>query len=65
MTIEEEKEFRQKVIDTIFPYAVNMTETQIRNIIQNVEKNNKELPEGFSSMLFQQIIIYKYNMQNR
>ena len=65
MTIEEEKEFRQKVIDTIFPYAVNMTENQIRNIIQNVEKNNKELPEGFSSMLFQQIIIYKYNMQNR
>ena len=61
MTLEEEKEFRQKVIETILPYAMNMTEDQIRSIIQNVEKSNKELPTGFGAMLFQQIIVYKYN----
>ena len=39
MTLEEEQEFRQKVIETILPHAINMTEDQIRNIIQTVEKN--------------------------
>ncbi len=33
MTIEEEKELRQKITDTILPLAMNMTEDQIRNII--------------------------------
>ena len=39
MTLEEEQEFRRKVIETILPHAINMTEDQIRNIIQTVEKN--------------------------
>ena len=65
MTLEEEKEFRQKVIETIVPLAANMTEEQIRNIIQNVEKSNQDLPSGFGSMLFQQIIVYKYHNLNK
>ena len=65
MTLEEEQEFRQKVIETILPHAVNMTENQIRNIIQNVEKENDNLPNGFGAMLFQQLIVYKYNKLNR
>jgi hypothetical protein len=65
MTLEEEKEFRQKVIETILPLAMNMTEDQIRNIISAVEKDNPSLPEGFGGMLFQQIIVYKYNQLNR
>jgi hypothetical protein len=65
MTLEEEKEFRQKVIETIIPVASNMTENQIRNIIQNVEKSNEDLPAGFGAMLFQQIIVYKYNILNK
>ncbi|MBP6162650.1 MAG: hypothetical protein KA438_00650 [Aliarcobacter sp.] len=65
MTLEEEQEFRQKVIETILPHAINMTEDQIRNIIQTVEKNNNDLPDGFGAMLFQQVIIYKYNKLNR
>ncbi len=65
MTLEEEREFRQKVIETILPHAVNMTEDQIRNIIQNVEKENGNLPNGFGAMLFQQLIVYKYNKLNR
>lgn len=65
MTLEEEKEFRQKVIELILPHAINMTEDKIREIIQNVEKENKDLPEGFGAMLFQQLIIYKYNKVNR
>ena len=59
MTLEEEQEFRQKVIETILPHAINMTEDQIRNIIQTVEKNNNDLPDGFGAMLFQQVIIYE------
>lgn len=65
MTLEEEKEFRQKVIETILPVAKNMTEDQIRGIIQTVEKSNEDLPTGFGAMLFQQIIIYKYHNLNK
>ncbi|CAM3907385.1 hypothetical protein [Arcobacter cloacae] len=61
MTLEEEKEFRQKIQDTILPIAINMTEDQIRSIILSVEKNNPNLPEGFGAMLFEKIMIYKYN----
>ena len=61
MTLEEEKEFRQKIQDTILPIAINMTEDQIRSIILSVEINNPNLPEGFGAMLFEKIMIYKYN----
>ncbi len=61
MTQEEEKEFREKVIETIMPVAVNMTEDQIKNIIDTVEEENPQLPKGFGNMLFQQIMVHKYN----
>lgn len=61
MTLEEEKELRQKITDTILPIAANMTEDQIRNIILAVEKDNKEIQEGFGAMLFEQIMVQKYN----
>jgi len=44
MTKEEEQEFRDKVAQTIFPLALNMTEDQIRQIIISVDKNNPNLP---------------------
>lgn len=65
MTREEEKEFRQNVTNTILPLAMNMTEDKIRMIIQNVEKDNADLPEGFGAMLFEQIIVHKYNKLNK
>lgn len=65
MTIEEEKIFREKIKETILPLAINMTEDQIRTIINSVEKNNENLPNGFGSMLFEQIMIYKNNNLNR
>jgi len=61
MTHEEENEFRQKVAETILPIAVNMTEDQIRNIILAVENDNPNLPEGFGQMLFEMIMVHKYN----
>lgn len=61
MTFEEEKELRQKITDTILPLAANMTEDQIRSIIMTVEKNNSEIQEGFGAMLFEQIMVQKYN----
>ena len=61
MTLEEEKELRQKITDTILPLAANMSEDQIRNIILAVEKDNKEIQEGFGAMLFEQIMVQKYN----
>ena len=61
MTKEEEQEFRDKVAQTIFPLTTNMTEDQIRQIIITVEKGNPDLPSGFSDMLFQQIMVNKYN----
>lgn len=64
MTLEEENIFRNKVAETIMPIAINMTEDQIRTIIQAVEKDNPQLPEGFGKMLFEQIIVNKYNQHN-
>jgi hypothetical protein len=43
------------------PVARNMTENQIRTIIQNVERDNEDLPRGFGAMLFEQIIVNKNN----
>jgi hypothetical protein len=65
MTLEEENEFREKIITTILPLAVNMTEDKIRNIILSVEKENVDLPDGFGAMLFEKIIVLKYNKQNK
>ncbi len=61
MTLEEEKELRQKITDSILPLAMNMTEDQIRNIISTVEKENNDIQPGFGAMLFEQIIVQKYN----
>lgn len=61
MTKEEEQEFRDQVEKTIFPLVNNMTEDQIRQIMVSVEKSNPDLPLGFADMLFQQIMVYKYN----
>jgi hypothetical protein len=61
MTLEEEKEFREKIQDTILPIAMNMTEDQIRSIILSVEKTNINLPKGFGAMLFEKIMVFKYN----
>ena len=65
MTIEEEKELRQKITDTILPLAMNMTEDQIRNIISTVERENSEILRGFGAMLFEQIMVQKYNKLKR
>ena len=61
MTQEEEKELRQKITDSILPLAMNMTEDQIKNIIFTVEKDNIDIQPGFAAMLFEQIMVQKYN----
>ena len=65
MTLLEEKELRQKITDTILPLAMNMTEDKIRTIILAVEKDNKDLQEGFGAMLFEQIMVQKNNRLRR
>ena len=65
MTIEEEKELRQKITDTILPLAMNMTEEQIKSVIVSVEKGNSEIQKGFGAMLFEQIMVQKYNKLKR
>ncbi|MCT7908243.1 hypothetical protein N5915_01580 [Arcobacter lacus] len=61
MTIEEQQIFFDKIKETILPIAINMQDEQIKKIIETVEKSNDELPNGFGAMLFEQIIIHKYN----
>ncbi len=65
MTLEEENALRQKIADTILPLAMNMTEHQIRSAIIAVEKDTKDLQEGFGAMLFEQIMVQKYNRLRR
>ena len=65
MTLVEEKELRQKITDTILPLAMNMTEDKIRTIILAVEKDTKDIQEGFGAMLFEQIMVQKSNILRR
>lgn len=60
MTKDEEIEFKNKINELIMPYALTMTEEQIKNIIINVEKQNSDLPLGFGAMLFEQIMLTRY-----
>ncbi|MFA9373753.1 MAG: hypothetical protein ACERKK_06285 [Poseidonibacter sp.] len=59
MTTEEEIEFKKKISETIIPIAINMTEDKIRDILEIVQRDNPQLPEGFANMLLEQIIIKK------
>lgn len=59
MTTEEEVQFIQAVRDSIMPHAQNMTESQIRNLIQSVEQQNPNLPFGFGEMLFKEVMKLK------
>lgn len=61
MTQEEIQEFKETIARTIIPIVQNMTEEQIKNIITVVESEHKDLPEGFGNMLYEQILIMKYN----
>lgn len=61
MTQEEVQEFKETIAKTIMPLAQNMTGEQIKLIIDNVAKENPELPEGFANMVYEQILIMKYN----
>ena len=59
MTIEEQQQFRDQITNTILPLAVNMTMDQVKNIIDNVQAQNPNLPEGFGNMLLEQILVAK------
>jgi len=61
MTQEEIKEFKDTIAKTIVPVIQNMPEDQIRDIINLVEKEHENLPDGFGNMLYEQILIMKYN----
>jgi len=61
MTNEEQLIFVDKIKETILPIAIYLKDEEIKKIIQEVEKSNDTLPKGFGDMLFEQIIILKYN----
>lgn len=61
MTIEEEQIFIEKIKETLLPIVIYMKEEEIKKIILSVEEQNENLPEGFGDMLFEQLIILKYN----
>ena len=64
MTNEEIEVFRNTIADTIMPAANNMTKEQIKNLIDKIVKENPQLQTGFGNMIFEQILIMKYNNQN-
>ncbi|WP_320034064.1 hypothetical protein ACMC56_09080 [Campylobacterota bacterium DY0563] len=61
MTQEEIKEFKKTIERTILPIVKNMPEDQIKEIIALVEREHPELPKGYGYMLYEQILIMKYN----
>ncbi len=60
MTTEEISQFREKISETIMPIAQNMKDADIKELIEHIEKENPELPEGFGNMLYEQVLILKY-----
>lgn len=65
MTKEEIVIFKQKIQETILPVAENMSQEQIIELIELVEKQNPNLPSGFGNLLLEQINILKYNNINK
>ncbi len=63
MTKEEELQFLDIIKETIMPYAQNMSEEQIKNLIETVQKQNPNLPFGFGNMLLEQIRLLKQSDQ--
>lgn len=61
MTLEEEQLFIDKIKETILPVAIYLTESEIMKIIEDVEKANENIPKGFAKMLYEQVIVLKYN----
>lgn len=61
MTLEEEQIFIDKIKETILPIAIYLDDEAIKKIIKSVEEQNETLPKGFGDMLFEEIIILKYN----
>ncbi|MCT7446706.1 hypothetical protein [Aliarcobacter skirrowii] len=61
MTIEEQQIFIDKIKETILPIAIYLDDDSIKKIIKDVEDTNENLPKGFANMLYEQIIIMKYN----
>ncbi|AXH15086.1 hypothetical protein [Malaciobacter mytili] len=59
MTKEEELQFLEIIKETIIPYAQNMSDEQIKNLIETVQKQNPNLPFGFGNMLLEQIRLLK------
>ncbi len=55
MTTEEITQFQNTIKDTILPLAMNMTTTQIENIIMSVG----EIDDKFKNMLLEQVFILK------
>ena len=61
MTIKEEQIFIDKIKETLLPIVIYMKEEEIKKIILSVEEQNENLPEVFGDILFEQLIILKYN----
>lgn len=59
MTKEEIQEFKNKIRETIMPMAENMKDEDIKELIKHIDKENPDLPTGFSNMLYEQILIMK------
>lgn len=62
MTQEEEIIFLEKITETILPIALNMTEEQIKSVIDGVKHQDDNISEDFANMLYEQIMIQKYNI---
>ncbi len=60
MTLEEQEKFQNEIKQTIMPIVSSMTEEQIKTIVNTVQSENSNLPDGFGDMLYEQILILKY-----
>lgn len=65
MTNEEIEVFKNTIAETILPHVLNLSDNEIKKIIEEVSKTNNQIPENFGSMLYTQVLLAKKNYEDQ
>lgn len=59
MNKEEIEQFKQTIEETILPHVLNISNEKVAELVYMIQNQNPDLPEGFGSMLLEQLLVMK------
>jgi hypothetical protein len=59
MTSEEIIQFKHTIQETILPHVINLSNEKVAEMVSIIQNQNPELPQGFGSMLLEQLLQMK------